>query len=61
MMFVGVGPGSAGTPGLHHASFLPPDDAVADVASVMLAGYLGACTTAGDRHHGSGGTHSAMP
>ncbi|HEY2265310.1 MAG TPA: hypothetical protein VGI96_21980 [Streptosporangiaceae bacterium] len=25
MMFVGVGPGS---PGLHHPSFLPPDDAV---------------------------------
>jgi amidohydrolase len=44
MMFVGTGPGSAGAPGLHHPSFLPPDDAVADVAGVMLAGYLGACT-----------------
>jgi amidohydrolase len=54
MMFVGVGPGSAGAPGLHHPSFLPPDDAVADVAGVMLAGYLGACAlhtaVAGDRH-----------
>jgi amidohydrolase len=53
MMFVGTGPGSAGAPGLHHPSFLPPDDAVADVASVMLAGYLGACAlhaaVAGDR------------
>jgi hypothetical protein len=28
MMFVGVGPGSPGAPGLHHPSFLPPDDAV---------------------------------
>jgi amidohydrolase len=43
MMFVGVGPGSADAPGLHHPSFLPPDDAVADVATSMLAGYLGAC------------------
>jgi hypothetical protein len=43
MMFVGVGPGSADVPGLHHPSFLPPDDAVADVATSMLAGYLGAC------------------
>jgi len=43
MMFVGVGPGSADAPGLHHPSFLPPDDAVADVAASMLAGYLGAC------------------
>lgn len=53
MMFVGVGPGSAGAPGLHHPSFLPPDDAVADVASAMLAGYLGACALpapAGDHH-----------
>jgi amidohydrolase len=57
MMFVGigvgVGPGSAGAPGLHHPSFLPPDDAVADVASAMLAGYLGGCALpapAGDHH-----------
>jgi metal-dependent amidase/aminoacylase/carboxypeptidase family protein len=53
MMFVGVGPGSAGAPGLHHPSFLPPDDAVADVASAMLAGYLCGCALAapaGDRH-----------
>jgi amidohydrolase len=54
MMFVGVGPGSAGAPGLHHPSFLPPDDAVADVAASMLAGYLGACAlhapAAGDHH-----------
>ena len=53
MMFVGVGRGSAGAPGLHHPSFLPPDDAVADVASAMLAGYLGGCALpapAGERH-----------
>ena len=43
MMFAGVGPGTADAPGLHHPSFLPPDDAVADVAASMLAGYLGAC------------------
>jgi metal-dependent amidase/aminoacylase/carboxypeptidase family protein len=43
MMFVGVWPGSADAPGLHHPSFLPPDDAVADVATSTLAGYLGAC------------------
>jgi amidohydrolase len=41
MSFVGVG--EATVPGLHHPAFLPPDEAIADVALVMLAGYLGAC------------------
>jgi amidohydrolase len=41
MSFVGVG--DAAVPGLHHPGFLPPDEAIADVARVMLAGYLGAC------------------
>ena len=43
MVFVGVGPGGPGQPGLHHPRFLPPDEAVGDVARVMLAAYLGAC------------------
>jgi amidohydrolase len=41
MSFVGVG--ETTVPGLHHPEFLPPDGAIADVAKVMLAGYLGAC------------------
>ncbi|MEP7023652.1 MAG: M20 family metallopeptidase [Actinomycetota bacterium] len=38
-----VGTGEATVPGLHHPEFLPPDDAIFDVARAMLAGYLGAC------------------
>jgi len=38
MLFVGTG----GPPALHHPSFLPPDDMVGQVASALLAGYLGA-------------------
>jgi amidohydrolase len=38
MLFVGSG----GTVTLHHPRFLPPDGAVGQVASVMLAGYLAA-------------------
>ncbi|HET6561982.1 MAG TPA: M20 family metallopeptidase [Marmoricola sp.] len=48
MVFVGVGPGGPDAPGLHHPRFLPPDDAVEDVARVMLASYLGACGTVVD-------------
>jgi amidohydrolase len=40
MLFVGSG----GTVTLHHPQFLPPDGAVGQVASVMLAGYLAALT-----------------
>jgi amidohydrolase len=40
MLFVGSG----GAFTLHHPKFLPPDDAVGQVASVMLAGYLAALT-----------------
>jgi hypothetical protein len=40
MLFVGSG----GPFTLHHPKFLPPDDAVGQVASVMLAGYLAALT-----------------
>lgn len=40
MLFVGSG----GTVTLHHPRFLPPDEAVAQVATVMLAGYLAALT-----------------
>jgi len=43
MLFVGTGgqPGS----GLHTATFLPADRAVADVADALLAGYLAGCAT----------------
>lgn len=45
MVFVGVGSDDGDGPGLHHPDFLPPDDAVADVARAMLASYLAACAT----------------
>jgi len=38
MMFAGSGTSVS----LHHAEFLPADGAIGDVASAMLAGYLGA-------------------
>ena len=38
MLFVGSG----GTFTLHHPKFLPPDEAIGQVATVMLAGYLAA-------------------
>jgi amidohydrolase len=43
MMFAGVG----GPVTLHHPGFLPGDDAVGQVASAMLAGYLAALSTLG--------------
>lgn len=42
MLFVGVGDGAPGAPGLHHPAFLPPDELVADVADVYAAALLGA-------------------
>jgi amidohydrolase len=48
MVFVGVGPGGPDAPGLHHPRFLPPERAVEDVARVLLASYLGACSTVVD-------------
>lgn len=43
MSFVGVRvAGHPDPPPLHHAEFLPTDDAVADVARTLVAGYLGA-------------------
>lgn len=42
MLFVGVGTGAPGEPGLHHAKFLPSDDAVGHVAEALLAGFLSA-------------------
>ncbi len=42
MLFVGTG----GPPSLHDPRFLPPDDAVRQVAEAMLAGYLGAAELA---------------
>jgi amidohydrolase len=47
MTFVGVGSGSPDAPGLHHPRFLPSDEAVGDVATAMLAGYLAGCSLAG--------------
>lgn len=41
MMFVGVRRGRS-VP-LHHPRFLPPDEAVAEVARAQLAAYLGGC------------------
>ncbi len=45
MIFVGTG----GPESLHHPGFLPPDDMVGQVASAMLAGYLGAQSLPGGR------------
>jgi amidohydrolase len=45
MVFVGVGSGLGEEPGLHHPDFLPPEEAVGDVARAMLAAYLGGCST----------------
>src|SRR5215813_14050704 len=45
MMFAGVGqPGTPDGPGLHHPAFLPPEDAVGEVARAMLAAYVAACS-----------------
>jgi hypothetical protein len=45
MMFAGVGqPGTPDGPGLHHPAFLPPEEAVGEVARAMLAGYVAACS-----------------
>lgn len=45
MMFVGVDadPAIGGEQRLHDATFLPSADAIRDVATALLAGYLGAC------------------
>jgi len=43
MMFVGVDQPAGAT--LHQPTFRPPDDAVSDVATALLAGYLGALET----------------
>lgn len=45
MVFVGVGSGSAGEPGLHHPDFLPSEQTVGQVARAMLAAYLAGCST----------------
>ncbi|HEY1641877.1 MAG TPA: M20 family metallopeptidase [Streptosporangiaceae bacterium] len=47
MCFVGVG--DRPVPGLHHPGFLPPDEAIFDVARVMLGAYLGACDVLADQ------------
>ncbi|MFD9891830.1 M20 family metallopeptidase [Amycolatopsis sp. NPDC059027] len=46
MMFVGLGD-TAGAPSLHDERFLPPDEAVAQVANALVAGYLAALGPAG--------------
>lgn len=45
MVFVGVGSGGPKEPGLHHPDFLPGEETVAEVARVLLAAYLGGCST----------------
>lgn len=57
MCFVGVG--DSPVPGLHHPDFLPPDEAIFDVARVMLAGYLGACDVLTARAAGAAGPVAA--
>lgn len=44
MVFVGVGPGTPGEPGLHHPKFLPDDEAVSHVMRTLMAAYLAACS-----------------
>lgn len=39
-LMVFVGAGSPGRPGLHDPEFLPPDEAVGEVAQALLAGYV---------------------
>ena len=36
MVFVGVGSGGPGEPGLHHPDFLPSEETVGEVARAML-------------------------
>lgn len=45
MVFVGVDSLTGTDPGLHHPDFLPPDEAVGEVARALLGGYLAACRT----------------
>jgi amidohydrolase len=45
MVFAGVGTDDQHQPGLHHPEFLPPEESISDVATAMLAAYLGACST----------------
>lgn len=40
MMFAGVGQGEGGSPGLHHPGFAPADEAVADLAQILVRSYL---------------------
>jgi hypothetical protein len=49
MLFVGVGDGAPGSPGLHHPRFVPPDELVGDVARAYLAGLRGAVDLLGER------------
>lgn len=45
MVFVGVGSGGRGEPGLHHPTFLPSEETVGQLARTMLAAYLAGCST----------------
>lgn len=45
MVFVGVESITGSDPGLHRPDFLPPDEAVGQVARALLGGYLAACQT----------------
>lgn len=40
MIFAGVGPGGPDAPGLHHPCFAPPDEAVGELARILLTSYL---------------------
>lgn len=53
MAFVGTGDGSPTSPGLHSPKFLPPDEAIEDVARVLLAGFVAAEHVLSQRSSGS--------
>lgn len=40
MIFAGVGDGTPDAPGLHHPSFVPPDETVGDLARIMVLSYF---------------------
>lgn len=42
MVFAGIGDGAKASPGLHHPSFVPDDDAVQMVSNMMLTSYFAA-------------------
>lgn len=48
MVFAGVGDADPRLPGLHHPAFVPPDDAVGNVARIMLTAYASVAEDMGE-------------